>query len=95
MRDKRTTTFRPPTAPSSHSKTLSSTFDALDILIIKDKENIKTTITRGLGMMKSFLLSTQAKTEIISISCVASGLFIAELPSLNETRKFIANQHHD
>jgi len=46
-------------------------------------------------MMKSFLLSTQAKTEIISISCVASGLFIAELPSLNETRKFIANQHHD
>ncbi len=46
-------------------------------------------------MMKSSLLSTQARTEIINTSCVANGLFIVELPSLNETRKFIADQHHD
>jgi len=36
-----------------------STSNALDILVVKDKENIKPTITRGLGMMKSSLLSTK------------------------------------
>lgn len=49
----------PPTTPSSQSKTFFSTSNALDILVVKDKENIKPTITRGLGMMKSSLLSTK------------------------------------
>ncbi len=83
----------PITAPSF--KTLSSTSSALDIPIVKDKEKIKPTITRGLGMMKSSLLSTQARIEIISTNYVISGVLIAKLPSLNETRQFIVDQHHD
>jgi hypothetical protein len=84
----------PPTTPSQ-SKTLFSTSNALDVLVVKDKENIKPTIIRGLGMMKSSLLSTQVRIEIVNTSCVVSGLFIVELPSLNETRQFIVDQHHD
>jgi hypothetical protein len=83
----------PTTAPSF--KTLSSTSSALDVSIVKDKEQIKPTITRGLGMMKSSLLSTQVRTEIINTSCIISGVLIAKLPSLNETRQFIVDQYHD
>ncbi len=85
----------PPTTPFSNSKTTSSTSNALDVLVVKDKESIKPTITRGFGMMKSSLLSTQVRTEIINTSCVVSGLLIVELPSLNETRQFVVDQHHD
>jgi hypothetical protein len=46
-------------------------------------------------MMKSSLLSTQVRIEIINTNCVVSGLFIVELLSLNETRQFIVDQHHD
>ncbi len=77
----------PPTIPSSQSKAPSSTFDALDVLVVKDKENIKPTITRGLCMMESSLLSTQARTKIISTNCVANGLLMVELPSLNEMKQ--------
>ncbi len=35
-------------------------------------------------MMESSILSTQAQTKIISIGCVANGLLMVELPSLNE-----------
>jgi hypothetical protein len=77
----------PPTTPSSHSKAPSSIFDALDVLVVKERENIKPTITRGLCMMESSLLSTQARTKIISASCVVNGLLIVELPSLNEMKQ--------
>jgi hypothetical protein len=76
----------PPTTPSSHNKAPSSTFDALEVLVVKDKKNIKPTIMRGLCMMEYSLLSTQARTQIISTSCVVNGLLILELPNLNEMK---------
>lgn len=37
--------------------------------------------------MESSILSTQAQTKIISIGCVANGLLMVELPSLNEMKQ--------
>jgi len=73
--------------PTYNSKAPSSTFDALDVSVVKDKENIEPTITRGLCMMECFLLFTQARTKIISTSCVANGLLIVEFRSLNEMKQ--------